>query len=223
MSMYRPPVEQHDNLVKAALRVIAATHYSRADNPYADAEHQYAAEQLAIAAKDLAEAVEQRPADEQPVGWVKPGEEEAIHTHFGLSYANYLVLPRTLLQSMPDAWQARFVALIDELEEAFQHVEQPEAYKVEAATEHIVSEMTDLQLKMARIKVDRYGGEAPPDGLSAEELLAWEEQHETDPRYYDEHGAELDPQERVLLPTADPVPYYNRGRTRVEPRLDGAR
>jgi len=25
-----------------------------------------------------------------------------IHTWFGLTYANYLVLPRTLLQSMPE-------------------------------------------------------------------------------------------------------------------------
>jgi hypothetical protein len=221
--MYLPPVEQHENVVKAALRVISATHYSRADDPYADAENQYATEQLAIAAKALTEAVEQRPADGQPVGWAKPAEEEAIHAHFGLSYANYLVLPRTLLQSMPDAWQARFVALVDELSEAFEHVEQPEAYKVEAATEHIVREMTDLQLRMARITVDRYGGEKPPDRLAGEALLEWEEQHETEPTYSDEYGNEVGPHERVLIPTTDPVPHYNRGRTLLEPRLGGGR
>jgi hypothetical protein len=145
-------------------------------------------------------------------------EPDAVHKHFGLSYANYLVLPRTLLQSMPDAWQARFVAFVDELSEAFEHVEQPEAYKVEAATEHIVSEMTDLQLRMARITVDRYGGETPPDGLAGEALLEWEEQHEKEPTYSDEYGYEVDPHERVLIPTTDPVPHYNRGRTRLEPR-----
>lgn len=37
-----------------------------------------------------------------------------IHGWFGLSYANYLVMPRSLLQSMPDDWQERFVALLDE-------------------------------------------------------------------------------------------------------------
>lgn len=30
-----------------------------------------------------------------------------IHGFFGLSYSNYLVLPRTLMQSMPVAWQER--------------------------------------------------------------------------------------------------------------------
>lgn len=39
---------------------------------------------------------------------------EAIHEWFGLSYANYLVMPRSLLQSMPDDWQQRFVGLLHE-------------------------------------------------------------------------------------------------------------
>ncbi|GGU62195.1 hypothetical protein [Streptomyces lavendofoliae] len=173
-------------------------------------------QELAKKAQAAVEAWEAKPQD---VGI----ELEAIHGHFGLSYANYMVLPRTLLQSMPDAWQARFVAMVDELHEAFRHVEQPEAYKVEAATEHIVGEMTDLQLKMARISVDRYGGEEPPPKLAGEALAEWEEQHETDPTYTDEYGHALDPGERVLIPTVDPVPYYNRGRARVEPRLGGER
>jgi hypothetical protein len=59
----------------------------------------------------------------------------AVHAHFGLSYANYLVLPRTLMQSMPVGWQERMVAVLDELDDAFRHVPQAEAYKVEAATE----------------------------------------------------------------------------------------
>jgi hypothetical protein len=41
-----------------------------------------------------------------------------IHTWFGLSYANYLVLPRTVLQSMPQDWQERFVALLGEVNAA---------------------------------------------------------------------------------------------------------
>ncbi len=42
--------------------------------------------------------------------------DEPIHTWFGLSYASYFVIPRTVLQSMPDAWQQRFIDLIEETE-----------------------------------------------------------------------------------------------------------
>lgn len=49
---------------------------------------------------------------------------------FGLSYANYLVLHRTLLQSMPEEWQYRFTAMIAELERAFAHIEHPQRYTV---------------------------------------------------------------------------------------------
>ena len=42
---------------------------------------------------------------------------DAIHQFFGLSYANYLVLPRSVLQSMPDEWQRRFVKCLEELDE----------------------------------------------------------------------------------------------------------
>ncbi|MGW1870954.1 hypothetical protein ACWCPS_36115 [Streptomyces mauvecolor] len=78
-----------------------------------------------------------------------------VHTYMGLSYANYLVLPRTLLQSMPGPWQTQFVALLEELTDAFAHVPQAEAYDVTPGTEAGI----------------------------------------------------------------DPVPHYNRGRTRIEPRL----
>ncbi len=40
----------------------------------------------------------------------------AIHNWFELSYASYLVLPRTLLQSMPLQWQEDFVAHLEEME-----------------------------------------------------------------------------------------------------------
>ncbi len=40
-----------------------------------------------------------------------------IHTWFGLSYARYLVIPRSVLQSMPNEWQEQFVGLLNELDE----------------------------------------------------------------------------------------------------------
>lgn len=146
-------------------------------------------------------------------------EPEAIHGHFGLSYANYLVLPRTFLQSMGDEWQTKFVALLDELHEAFQHVPQADRYRVEAATEHIVNEMTEAQLAEAGIEADWYGGETPPEGLSADEFAEWQAKHEqAQPEYYRiGDGEELDPHSRVLLAAPDPVPHYNRGRTRIAP------
>jgi hypothetical protein len=143
-----------------------------------------------------------------------------IHEHFGLSYCNYLVLHRTLMQSMPIEWQERMVACLEELDAAFQHVEQPDRYKVEAATEHIVWEMTEAELAEAGIEADWYGGETPPEGLTADEFAEWRAQHEQDrPEYYRiGDGEELDPHSRVLLAVPDPVPHYNRGRTYIEPR-----
>jgi len=78
MSVYYPPIDEHENVIKAALRVIEGTHYQRADDPYADAEQQYGQEQLALAARALAEAVDRKPADEQPVGWSMTVDEEAL-------------------------------------------------------------------------------------------------------------------------------------------------
>lgn len=49
-------------------------------------------------------------------------EINAIHSHFGLTYAQYLVLPRTALQSMPDEWQSAFVKLLEELNETFEYL-----------------------------------------------------------------------------------------------------
>ncbi len=43
--------------------------------------------------------------------------EEPVHEWFELSYANYLTIPRSVLQSMPTEWQSRFVKCLDELDE----------------------------------------------------------------------------------------------------------
>jgi hypothetical protein len=49
-----------------------------------------------------------------------------VHAWFGLTYANYLVMPRSVLQSMPEEWQHRFTALMGEVHEAFGHLDWPE-------------------------------------------------------------------------------------------------
>jgi hypothetical protein len=63
---------------------------------------------------------------------VTSAPDGAVHLWFGLTYANYQVLPRTLLQSMPLEWQDRFVACLEELQEAFWHVDQADAFMVRA-------------------------------------------------------------------------------------------
>jgi len=56
-----------------------------------------------------------------------------IHSWFGLTYASYLVVPRSVLQSMPDEWQHKFVDLLDELGETDWYKKLPDdsEYKVE--------------------------------------------------------------------------------------------
>lgn len=77
MSVYHPPVDEHENVVKAVLRVIGSTHYQRADDPHADAEQEYAEEQLALAARALVRAVDRKDPDKQPVGW---SEEQELNS-----------------------------------------------------------------------------------------------------------------------------------------------
>lgn len=40
-----------------------------------------------------------------------------IHGYFELTYANYLAIPRSVLQTMPEDWQDKFVTLLEELDE----------------------------------------------------------------------------------------------------------
>lgn len=43
---------------------------------------------------------------------------EPVHEWFELSYAQYLTVPRSVLQSMPTEWQKRFVDCLNELDES---------------------------------------------------------------------------------------------------------
>ncbi len=44
---------------------------------------------------------------------------EPIHHWFGLSYAQYLTIPRSVLQAMPVEWQRRFTACLEALDETY--------------------------------------------------------------------------------------------------------
>lgn len=141
------------------------------------------------------------------------GHGRDVHTWFSLTYANYLVVPRTLLQSMPKDWQARFVVLLDELGDAFDHIPQADSYDVRAGTWQMAAECTDDELRLAGVKGPEEKYEIGEDGESA---LA-EDQERTWLRLSD--GATLTENDYVFIPGADPVPHYNRGRTHIEPHL----
>ncbi|TGZ14705.1 hypothetical protein DV517_61880 [Streptomyces sp. S816] len=138
-----------------------------------------------------------------PTGQPEP-EAEAIHGHFGLSYANYLVLPRTLLQSMDDAWQTQFVALLNEMADAFQRVPQAEGYEVTTGQWMDLADMTESQLYAVGIDVEGDDEDGPG----------------TETRYHRRSdGAELQHHDRAFVPGPDPVPHYNRGRTYIAPAV----
>lgn len=42
-----------------------------------------------------------------------------IHSWFSLTYASYLTIPRSILQSMPAKWQHEFVGLLEEVGELY--------------------------------------------------------------------------------------------------------
>lgn len=51
------------------------------------------------------------------IRWVKKLfiKENKLETYFGLSYAAWVVLPRTILQDMPLEWQNRFADMLKDL------------------------------------------------------------------------------------------------------------
>lgn len=57
--------------------------------------------------------------------------EEPIHELFGLSYCSYIVLHRSILQSMPIKWQNKFVKCLQELSSAVSEIKDiPRNYTV---------------------------------------------------------------------------------------------
>lgn len=53
----------------------------------------------------------------------KEAYKDKIHDWFGLTYASYLVVQRSVLQSMPDEWQEKFTALLKELDQEVNKLE----------------------------------------------------------------------------------------------------
>jgi len=77
----------------------------------------------------------------------------SIHRWFELSYASYLTVPRSVLQSMPDAWQRRLTRCLEEMDRAIDWRPPPglryrvQLFKVDEAAEggdpYWIEEMSD--------------------------------------------------------------------------------
>lgn len=56
--------------------------------------------------------------------------ESPIHYWFGLTYSNYLVLPRSLMEGMPHEWQEKMVALLDDMRQIYDDEKIEDSYTV---------------------------------------------------------------------------------------------
>lgn len=140
-----------------------------------------------------------------PIKSVHP-TDGPIHEYFELTYADHLVKNRTLLQSMPTEWQEQFVALLRQLDEAFDHVEKPKGYQVVAGRWMQLDDMTEPELHAAGIELS---GEEPDEGPNEDTL------------YHREHdGAELEGRDYGFVPGRNPIPHYRHAY--IGPRLPDA-
>lgn len=46
--------------------------------------------------------------------------DSPIHNWFELSYAQYLTIPRSIMEAMPEEWQLRMTKCLEELDEKFE-------------------------------------------------------------------------------------------------------
>ena len=110
---------------------------------------------------------------------------------------NYLVVPRSLAQSMPLRWQQVFVGLLADLHDAYGHLDWPEYRVVPSRWERLV-DLDEEQLAGAG-----YVAELGPSG-------------ELEYRDADDQPVDAPETLQVFAPVADPLPDPSDGR--VEPR-----
>ena len=67
----------------------------------------------------------------EEVDILNENRQRDIHSFFSLSYASYLTIPRSVLQSMPDDWQDKFVRLLEQIDTTLEVDDMPD-YRVQA-------------------------------------------------------------------------------------------
>lgn len=96
--------------------------------------------------------------------------------------------------------------MLEEMDAAFDHVPLADAYDVKAAVEREVGSLSEVEMTLLGISQDDCGHPADSDCACTRTWSSFER-------------SEMESWERVLIPVADPVPHYGRGRTRIEPHL----
>jgi hypothetical protein len=127
-----------------------------------------------------------------------------IHDYFGLSYANYLVVNRSLLQSMPEKWQKDFVEMLEKFSREFGW-----AMELQPA----------INVQILARSPERIDDEECPNcegtefNLDADGMETENECQECDCGRV-EAEERVETAEEVGIIT-DPVPHYERGRSSV--------
>ena len=71
------------------------------------------------------------------------GDRVSVNEWFELTYASYAVLPRSILQSMPEEWQDRFVQCMKELSKSFDWT--PKEGQIYRVSLHEIDETAEQQ------------------------------------------------------------------------------
>lgn len=143
-----------------------------------------------------------------------------IATWFSLTYSNFLVLHRVLLEHMPRWWQVDFVTRLEQLHAAYSHLEHHEGYEVHPCRYATPGDLDADQRKALGITSTLDDFPPPPENPTKEEFDAYEAAYDRarDAEvFYDASGTELERWQRVPIRVPDPIPHYRRGS--VEPRL----
>lgn len=132
--------------------------------------------------------------------------EDRIHEFFGLTYANYLVVNRSLLQSMPDEWQDKFIVMLVELFEEMGWAQMLQ----ESISVRILKR--EPERKPDRVTCESCDGSGEgPDVEDNEDATCIECDGDGE---VETEGDEFETPEEVGIVT-DPIAHYQRGRTRV--------
>lgn len=131
-------------------------------------------------------------------------EQRDVHGWFELTYSNFLVLHRSLMQSMPADWQHRMVTCLDEIRQAFDHLEHP-SFKVLTGKWCYLSDLSDSDMERLGVTTGCDEDADPNHECSPGQCDYFQGDEELD-----EHTA------CVFVPGRDPIPHYSRGRTHVK-------
>lgn len=80
---------------------------------------------------------------------------EKLHTWFGLSYASFLVLPRSFMNEMPDEWQSKMADLLSEYDQTFKPVDEIDSVIVSARKDNKFTQIPDWILNYRRPNRER--------------------------------------------------------------------